>query len=99
MSVRWRAVSPDGDKKKIGFALHLPPDGVTIQQTDKSHYDLDIFFMAMKNGAAADSYGQTIQGTPSLETLAKLKSDGLAYNNSLELTPGEYTVRFVVRDN
>jgi VWFA-related protein len=99
MSVRWRAVSPDGDKKKIGFALHLPPEGVTIQQTDKSHYDLDVFFMAMKNGAAADSYGQTIQGTPTAETLAKMKADGLAYNNSLELGPGEYTVRFVVRDN
>jgi len=99
LSVRWRAFSPDGDKKKVGFSLHLPPDGVTIEQTNDTHYDLDFFFMAFKNGSAADSYGQTIHGTPSAETLAKLRTDGLAYNNSLDLPSGEYTVRFVVRDN
>ena len=99
LSVRWRAVSVDGNKKRIGFALQLPPDGVTIEQTDKSHYDLDIFFMAAKNGIPADSDGQEIQGTPSAETLAKMKADGLAYNNVLELLPGDYMVRFVVRDN
>ena len=31
--------------------------------------------------------------------MAKLKNEGLAYANSLELLPGQYMVRFVVRDN
>jgi hypothetical protein len=33
------------------------------------------------------------------ETLAKLKADGIVYRNFLDLSPGDYQVRFVVRDN
>jgi hypothetical protein len=99
VSVGWRAVSPEGDKKKVGFTIHLQPDSVTLEHTNDTHYDLDFFFVAIKDGAAADSYGQTIHGTPSADTTAKLKAEGLAYSNSLELPSGEYTVRFVVRDN
>jgi VWFA-related protein len=99
VTVNWRAISSDGDKKKVGFALHVLPASITLEHTSDTHYDLDFFFMAIKNGTAADSYGQTVHGTPSADTLAKLKADGLAYNNSLELPPGNYTVRFVVRDN
>jgi len=28
-----------------------------------------------------------------------LKADGVIYNNALSLAPGDYQVRFVVRDN
>ena len=38
-------------------------------------------------------------GNPTPDTRASLKSDGFTYGNSLELLPGEDTVRFVVRDN
>ena len=99
VTLDWRDISADGNKKKVGFALHLPASSVTLEHTNDTHYDLDFLFTAFKNGTPADSYGQTIHGTPSPDTLAKLKADGLAYNNSLELSPGEYTVRFVVRDN
>jgi VWFA-related protein len=99
VTVQWHGSSPDGDKRKVGFTLQLPPDSVTVEAGDKNRFDLDVLFVAIKNGVAANSSEQTIRGTPTPETLAKLKADGLAYRSSLELQPGDYTVRFVVRDN
>lgn len=99
VTVHWRASSPDGDKKRVGFTISLPPDAITVGHGEKAGFDLDVFFVAIKNGVAANSLSQTIRGTPTPETLAKLRADGLAYKSSLELPPGQYTVRFVVRDN
>jgi VWFA-related protein len=101
VSVRWKGVSADGGKKKVEFALQVAPDGVTIYQGDKPLLDFDVDFVAVgtKDGKTADSYGQTVKGAPKPEIVAKLKNEGLAYANSLELLPGQYMVRFVVRDN
>ena len=99
MTVRWLASSPDGDKKKVAYLLSLPGDSITVAQGQRPGFDLDVLSVAIKNGVAANSLSQTLHGNPTTETLAKLKSDGLAYKNAIELAPGDYTVRFVVRDN
>jgi hypothetical protein len=31
--------------------------------------------------------------------LASIRANGVSFKNSIELSPGKYTVRFVVRDN
>ena len=105
LTVRWKTTSPDadkkdGDKKKVQFGLHVAPEGVTIEG-DRSQLNLDVAIIALtaKSGTAADTISQTLQGAANPDTLAKLRAEGLAYNNTLELPPGQYTVRFVVRDN
>lgn len=100
LTVRWKNTSADGEKKKIQFGLYVAPQGITIEG-ERSSLNLDIAVVALtaKNGTAADSLSQTLQGAAKPETLAVLRSQGLAYNNLLELPPGQYSVRFVVRDN
>ncbi len=100
LTVRWRATSADGDKKKVQFGLHVAPEGMTIEG-EHNEMDLEFAIIALtsKSGTAADSISQTLQGAAKPETLAKLRTEGLAYSNVLELPPGQYTVRFVVRDN
>ncbi len=100
LTVRWRATSADGDKKKVQFGLHVAPEGVTIEG-ERNQMDLEFAIIALtaKSGTAADTISQTLQGAAKPETLAKLRAEGLAYSNTLELPPGQYTVRFVVRDN
>lgn len=99
LTIRWRGTSPDGDKKKIAFGLSLPPDNMTIEQGEKAHFSVEFVALALKNGVTADTVSQNIQGTPTPETLAKIKAGGLVYNNYLELPSGQYTVRFLMRDN
>jgi hypothetical protein len=100
LSVRFKAITPYGAKKKVQFGLHVAPEGVTLEGA-KNQMDLELAVLAVtkKDGATADNLSQTLKSTPSADTVAILKADGLAYSNWLELTPGEYVVRFVVRDN
>jgi len=100
LTAMWRNTSVDGDKRKINFNLFVPPEGVLLEGTH-NHVNLDVRVVALgkKDGKLADGVSQTIEADMKPDTVAKLKADGLAYNNALELAPGDYTVRFVVRDN
>jgi len=98
VTVKWQGTSPDGAKKKVAFALHLPAVGI-IDEADKNRFDVDFIAQATLNGAPVGSAGQTTKGTIPAAGLAKIKADGIFYQNALELPPGSYDVRFVVRDN
>ena len=98
VTVRWQGISPDGDKKKVGFAVHLPASGV-IDERDKNRFDIDFVAQASKVGAPVGNAGQTIKGTVPAASMDKIKADGILYQNALELPAGNYQVRFVVRDN
>jgi VWFA-related protein len=100
LTVRWRATSADGDKKKVQFGLHVAPQGLTFEgERNAMNLDFAIIALTAKSGTAADTISQTVQGAAKPESLPKLRTEGIAYNNALELPPGHYTVRFVVRDN
>ena len=100
LTVRWRATSADGDKKKVQFGLHVAPQGLTFEgEQNEMNLDFAIIALTAKSGTAADTISQTVQGAAKPENLPKMRAEGIAYNNALELPPGQYTVRFVVRDN
>src|SRR5207249_4712961 len=100
LTATWRNMATDGDKRKINFGLLVPPDGVLVDGSH-NHVNLDVRVVALteKDGKLADGVSQTIDADMKADIVAKLRADGLVCNNALELPPGEYTVRFVVRDN
>lgn len=100
LSVRFKDVSTDGAKKKVEFGLHAGPEGMTLEGA-RNQMDLEVAVIAVtkSDGKEADSFSQTLKATPQPDTATKLKTEGLAYNNALELAPGQYVVRFVIRDN
>ncbi len=95
---QWQGVQADGSKKKIGFVLQVPATGL-IDEADKNRIDVEIVTQATNKGVSAGTLSQTMKGLVVPETLAKLKADGIVYRNFLALSPGDYQVRFVVRDN
>ncbi|MFZ0313811.1 MAG: VWA domain-containing protein [Candidatus Korobacteraceae bacterium] len=95
---QWQGVQADGSKKKIGFVLQVPAAGL-IDEADKNRIDVEIVAQATSKGVNASTLSQTMKGAIVPETLAKLKADGIVYRNFLDLAPGDYQVRFVVRDN
>jgi VWFA-related protein len=95
---QWQGVQADGSKKKIGFVLQVPVTGL-IDEADKNRIDVEIVAQATNKGVSAGTLSQTMKGLIVPETLAKLKADGIVYRNFLALAPGDYQVRFVVRDN
>jgi hypothetical protein len=98
VTVQWQPATPDGDKKKVGFALRLPETSV-VDEADSNRFDVDFAAQATKNGVLAGNAAQTIKGAVPASALDKIKAEGVFYRNTLDLPPGDYQVRFVVRDN
>ena len=46
----------------------------------------------------ATPFSERLESHLKPESVRKIRSEGLTYSNSLELPPGQYSVRFVVRD-
>jgi VWFA-related protein len=98
VTVQWQGIAPDGNQKKIGFAVHLPATSV-IDEGDNNRFDVDFIVQATKSGTPAGHDGQTFKGTIPDAALPKIKAQGIFYKHALELPAGDYQVRFVVRDN
>jgi len=58
MTVRWRGATADGDKNKIAFGVSLPPDNMTMEQREKTHFSVEFVASALKNGITVDSLTQ-----------------------------------------
>jgi VWFA-related protein len=98
IEMRWRGQTAEGDKKRVTFGVQIPSDGVTIE-AGRNNFDLEFLAVAKKDGNTVASVGQPAKGALSPENLAKLKSTGVLYSNSLVLPPGSYQVKVMVRDN
>jgi VWFA-related protein len=100
MTVQWVGLAPDGDKKKAVFSAHMPGGGLTFEGNGRSQLNFDFAALAYdKDGKEA---GQTARNyTPVVPDaqIASVRANGMDFRNALELAPGKYTVRFVVRDN
>jgi VWFA-related protein len=105
--MQWGAVKdvPGKDKKQVAFTVHVVGSGILIEGRDNA-FNLAVAAVATrpagkKEGVSvvADNVSEDVKGNLKPESVANLRSHGLAYNNVLELAPGQYSVRFVVRDN
>lgn len=97
---RWTETTPSGDKKRTGFELILPANAALVVETDQNHMSIDFDAAAREpNGKIAASNGRTLDAHLKPESLQQIRSSGITYKGALDLSPGQYTVRFVVRDN
>ena len=87
-------------KTRVGFAFVIPPGVVTIDDGDNNRVSLDFAAVAKdRDGANKGVFSQNLSGHLKAENVAALKTQGAAYPGSIDLPPGDYTIRIVVRDN
>lgn len=99
VTVRWLGMAADGANKKVQFGLHLPSNALTLGTQNLLDFDYEALAYATKDGKQANSLEKSVQGNIPAEHVAQLQKEGVGLKNELELPPGDYTVRFVVRDN
>jgi len=100
---RWDKVEPGKDpgKRHVNYEMHLAPDAVMINAADNNHLALEFVALAKTpEGKAVDqAMGRSVDVHLTPEKLTEVRQKGIAYGGALDIAPGEYTVRFVVRDN
>jgi VWFA-related protein len=102
LSARWDKVEAGKEpgKKRVHYAMHLAPDPALIDRGDNNHLVLDFVVMAKTaEGKSVDQPSdQKYDAHLTPEKLSTM-SQGIDYKGALELAPGEYSVRFVIRDD
>jgi hypothetical protein len=102
---RWEVIQGDEDKHEgrnhENYEMHLAPDAALVNESDNNHVMLEFVAVAKTpEGKTVDRpVGQSVEVHLTAEKLAGIRQKGVAYHGAIDLAPGEYTVRFVVRDN
>jgi VWFA-related protein len=104
MSVKWLGVSSDGARKRAEFIVHMPAGGISIEAANgQNHLNFDYAAAAYINDGKASKAAFTTSKTvaPAVPDaqMAPLRNNGIDMKGALELAPGQYTVRVVIRDN
>jgi VWFA-related protein len=105
VTVKWLGISGDGAKKNASFQISLPPNSVSIEGSEgQNHLNFDFAMAAFDNNSKkgqppAITIGKTITSAVPDAQMAVLRSNGIGMKNTIQLGPGQYTVRVVVRDN
>ena len=100
---RWGKIDPGKEpgKKHVNYEMSLAADASLIDTADNNHLTLEFVTLAKTpEGKTVDSpVGRNVDVHPTAENLLAIRQNGITYKGALDLAPGEYTVRFVVRDN
>ena len=102
LSLTWAGKEPGNasGKMKIQFELMMPANFASVDASDDNHMIVDIAAVARdsKGNAVAD-LSQRIDVHLKADGLEQIQHNGMTYRNRLQLPPGDYNVRFVVRDS
>ncbi|HZQ71199.1 MAG TPA: VWA domain-containing protein [Terriglobales bacterium] len=101
MSVTWTGRRPgkDSGKTRVQFDLVLPAKFASVDQSDTNHMVVDVAAVARNpKGDVVADLSQRIDAHLDAAGLEQIEHNGMTYHNGIQLPPGEYNVRFVVRD-
>ena len=101
ITASWSGDSPgkEAGKHRVQFDLVLPSSFAAVEVADQNHLLVDIVAVARNaHGDVAGEMSQRIDSHLKPDALAQIRDHGMTYRSALQLPPGQYTVRFVVRD-
>jgi VWFA-related protein len=95
------AANQPENKKDVAFDILLPPKSLEIDAGDQNHMNFQVIVIPRdaELKTVSGSVDQVVDGHLKPETLDKMNSQGLAYRYHVAIPPGEYSLKFVVRDN
>lgn len=103
LKAHWDTIdaSKEQGKKRVRYIVDLAPDPTLIDVADNNHVALEFLAVAKtpEGKPVGQPAGQKVDLHPAAQNLATIRDKGLSYRGALDLAPGEYTIRIVVRDD
>ena len=100
LSVKLDAPVASGVKKKVGFSLLVPANAATVDTSDNDRLNLEIWYVVRNVKGEEVSHNSKLYNLNlNAAYVAQLQTSGIGYSDTLELAPGQYGLRVVVRDN
>jgi hypothetical protein len=101
ISAKWIVVSnKEPDKHLAQFELVLPPGAFQLDEQDGNRMDLELVATLRKSdGEAVVLRDQALSAHLSSDSALKMKREGFAHRETIDLPLGENNIRFLIRDN
>ena len=103
LEARWDTTEASGEpgKKRVHYIVELAPDPSLLDSSDNNHVALEFFALAktLDGKPVGQPVGQKMDLHPAAEHLPAIRDNGIGYRGAIDLPPGEYSVRIVVRDD
>ncbi len=78
----------------------VPANAATVDASDNDRLNLEIWYVVRNVKGEDVSHNSKLYNLNlNAAYVAQLQSSGIGYNDTLELPPGQYGLRVVVRDN
>ena len=95
----WTTTEKNGERVSNTFVLHVVTEANLVDPVQRK-VNIEFRGIALRrDGTVAAQFAQRVAKELSPESLAMIQQEGISYKNKIELSPGEYLVRFVIRDN
>jgi hypothetical protein len=103
LDLSWQPIAPVTDpkaKRQAGFLVTANAASLMIDTAQENHISLEIAALIRDaKGKYVSEYSREITAKLKPESVEKIRRGGMIYHGKLELDPGQYTVKFVLRDN
>lgn len=102
MTVSWSGSGPSKEpgKSRVQFDLVMPMNFAQVDENDRNHLALEIAAVARdQKDAISGQISQKLDNHLSADAMTQIQQHGMTFRSALQLPPGAYTVRFVVRDS
>ncbi|MGH9524880.1 MAG: VWA domain-containing protein [Terriglobales bacterium] len=100
IAVEWRRKLFKDGKLHQEFNIAIDPKALTIDTDEQNHMKLDVAAVAHdKKDAIAGDVNQTVEAHLEPASVQKMMQGGFRYTNVIDLPPGVYSVKFIVRDD
>jgi VWFA-related protein len=97
MAVQW--MEPEKATARRRFRLTIAPDSFALDGPTQNHFRLTVLASAGNDkGEFAAPFAKIVEANLKPESLAQVRSEGITYNDAIELPASARSVRFVVRD-
>jgi VWFA-related protein len=100
MTVKWLGETNKDGKRQFRFQIAIAPGGLNVDENDHNHLKLNIIAYAMDaQGNHVGDLTKDLNAHMQDKNLAMLKQQGFGYTDVLEVPPGNFLVKFIVRDD
>jgi len=98
-SASFKAVKAAGDKRLVKYEIYIPPATVELADQGDNKFQLEVIaVVSTPRDPRVDQVGDVLGANLPPDAIAAIHQQGIAYANVLKIPPGEYTVRFMVRN-
>jgi len=99
VNLKWKDAAKQGDKRRVHFEVYVPPSSELVGG-DRNALDLDVIATAFDGSRNIEGQSsKAIKSQLKPQALEQVQKFGVTYISDLDVKPGDYVVRLVVRDN